>query len=194
VTGTAAVPQGRQRVLVVHPSAELYGSDRVAVETVAGLREAGHEVLVVLAQHGPLEALLAEQGVPVRVLPGAVLRKSLMSPRGLLRFLVAVVGAVPPALRLLRERRPDVVYVSTVTLPLWLVLARLGRRRVVCHVHEAEETLPRVLRTLLTAEMSRRTSLDVLLPMKFGSLGLKYWSTLKVHVPSGFGAASSWVL
>src|SRR5918912_102786 len=26
---------------------------------------------------------------------------------------------------------------------------------------------------------------------KFGSLGLKYWSTLNVHVPSGFGAASS---
>src|ERR1043165_7411928 len=25
---------------------------------------------------------------------------------------------------------------------------------------------------------------------KFGSAGLKYWSTLKVHVPSGFGAAS----
>lgn len=143
----------RRRVLVVHPSAELYGSDRVAYETVAGLREAGHEVTVVLADHGPLEELLAGLEVPVRVLPGAVLRKALLSPRGLLGFLVALARAVPPAVRLLRERRPDVVYVSTVTVPLWLLLGRLARARVVCHVHEAEEGLPRPLRTLLGAPL-----------------------------------------
>jgi glycosyltransferase involved in cell wall biosynthesis len=140
-------------VLVVHPSAELYGSDRVAVETVAGLRQAGHQVLVVLAGHGPLERLMAEQGVPVRVLPGAVLRKSLLSPRGLLGFLAALARSVGPAVRVLREQRPDAVYVSTVTVPLWLLLARLGGCRVVCHVHEAEEALPRPLRLLLGAPL-----------------------------------------
>lgn len=40
-------------VLVVHPSAELYGSDRMTLESVRGLRDAGAAVTVVLGSDGP---------------------------------------------------------------------------------------------------------------------------------------------
>ena len=144
----------RQRtVLVVHPSVELYGADRMALEAVAGLRAAGWRVVVVLPDDGPLVPLVAATGAEVVRLETPVLRKSLMSPRGAVVFLAALLRSVPRAARLLARTRPDVVYVSTVTVPLWLAAARLARRPVVSHVHEAEEQVPGPVRRALVAPL-----------------------------------------
>ena len=146
-------PRSRPRLLVAHPSSELYGSDRVALETVVALVEAGWEVVVSLAADGPLRTELEAAGARVLVLPVPVLRKNLMSVAGVVRF---ALGSVRPALalwRLLRELRPDAVYVNTVTVPLWLLVSRLARRPTVCHVHEAEADLPRAVRVALAAPL-----------------------------------------
>ncbi|GAA4356930.1 glycosyltransferase family 4 protein [Angustibacter luteus] len=140
-------------VLVTHPGADLYGSDRVMVETVRGLLEQGARVVVTLPTPGPLTELLGELGVEVVFTPTPVLRKAYLSPTGLLRLLAATAAAVPAGMRLLRRVRPDVVYVSTITAPLWLVLARLVRADVVCHVHEAERSARPVVRRALVAPL-----------------------------------------
>src|SRR4051794_25045030 len=113
----AAVPHPRPRLLVAHPSAELYGSDRVAVESVAALAEAGWDVTVALAAEGPLRAELEAAGGQVLVVPAPVLRKSFLSPLGVLRLALASLRALPGLVRLLRRVRPDAVYVSTLTQP-----------------------------------------------------------------------------
>lgn len=133
-------------MLVAHPSAELYGSDRMVYESVAALAGAGWDVLVTLAGDGPLRELLEGTGARVTVVGAPVVRKSLLTPLGVLRFAAANLRAAPVLWRLLRTFRPDVVYVSTVTVPLWLLVARLARARAVCHVHEAEEGVPRPVR------------------------------------------------
>ena len=74
------------RVLVAHPSPDLYGSDWQLVETIHGLIETGHEVLVALPQDGPLVAVLRNAGARVAVMPFTVLRKALLSPTGLARL------------------------------------------------------------------------------------------------------------
>jgi glycosyltransferase involved in cell wall biosynthesis len=136
-------------VLVAHPSPDLYGSDRVMVETVAALRERGWRVVVTLPCPGPLVALVAEVGAEVVILDVPVLRKALLSPSGVIRLAAASLRSLPAMLRLLRRERPEVVYVNTVTVPLWLLAARLARRRVLAHVHEAEEAVPRPVRLAL---------------------------------------------
>jgi hypothetical protein len=78
-----------------------------------------------------------------------VLRKSLLSPLGLVRFAAATARAVPTVLGLLRRVRPAAVYVNTVTIPLWPAAARLTGRPVLGHVHEAEEAVPRPVRAAL---------------------------------------------
>ena len=52
VGGTASLRP--RTVLVAHPNAELYGSDRVMLETVAAFRERGWSVEVSLPCVGPL--------------------------------------------------------------------------------------------------------------------------------------------
>lgn len=143
----------QRRVLIAHPSAELYGSDRVALESARALVDDGWAVHVTLTAEGPLAGLLTGAGCTVSVLPAPVLRKAVLSPAGLLRFAVETARLAPGMLRLLRRERPDLLYVSTLTVPLWLLLGRLLRRRVVCHVHEAEEAVPRPVRTGLAAPL-----------------------------------------
>lgn len=135
----------RPRVLVVHPGAELYGADRVLLASATAL--ATHfDVTVALPGPGPLGAELEAAGVRVALCRMPVLRNAAMRPRGALRLLADAAAGTVPALRLLRRYGVAGVYVNTLTLPSWPLLARLAGRRSVCHVHEAEESAPRLLR------------------------------------------------
>lgn len=147
-----AEPSDGRRILLVHPSAQLYGSDRMLLESVRAL-SVDHEVHVALAGDGPLVEACRAAGAQVRVLPFPVLHKKMFTPAGVLRFLRLAVGGGIAGRRLLAALAPGAVYVNTVTVPLWLLLARLAGVRSVCHVHEAEDALPRPVRWVLTAPL-----------------------------------------
>ncbi|GAA1345303.1 glycosyltransferase family 4 protein [Arthrobacter roseus] len=136
-------------ILVAHPSADLYGSDRMLLESVEGLVGTGAHVVVTMPGTGPLTAELEARGAQVRICPSPVLRKSHLTPSGLIGLIGQSATAAVKSLRLLAALQPDAVYVNTVTIPLWPVLARLTGRRVVIHVHESEAQSPRILRRAL---------------------------------------------
>ncbi|MGY1601007.1 glycosyltransferase [Geodermatophilus sp. SYSU D00815] len=142
----------RPAVLVVHPGAELYGSDRVLLESVTALQERA-AVTVALPGPGPLVGELERRGARVVVVRMPVLRKAVLRPAGMLGMLRDAVAGLRPALSLVRRAGRDGVYVSTTVLPSWPLLARLARRRVVCHVHEAEWPGPAVLHRLVLAPL-----------------------------------------
>jgi glycosyltransferase involved in cell wall biosynthesis len=148
----------RPKVLVAHPSAELFGSDRMMLESVTGLVAAGNEVIVTLPRGGPLVDEIERRGAIVRYCPTAVLRRSVLRPLGFVRLVGESARGLVAGLRLVLSERPDVVYVNTVTLPLWLVVARLAGRPSVVHVHEAERSAhPAVRRALATPLLLART-------------------------------------
>jgi len=140
--------RARPRLLLVHPSAQLYGSDRMLLQSVRALA-ADWDLHVVLAEDGPLVVACRAAGAQVEVLPFPVLRKGILHPAGIVRLAGRVVAGLASGRWLARVRRADAVYVNTLTVPLWLLLARLAGVPAVCHVHEAEESLPAVLRRSL---------------------------------------------
>jgi glycosyltransferase involved in cell wall biosynthesis len=123
---------------MAHPSADLYGSDRVLLETVSSFVDAGWRVLVTIPADGPLVPLLRERGAVVVLSPTPVLRKSYLSPRGLVTLAVLAARALWSNSRLISQHKPALLLVNTITIPLWLLVGRLRGLRVVCHVHEAE--------------------------------------------------------
>ena len=147
VTGPRRRP-ARPSVLVVHPGAELYGSDRVLLASVDALLERC-DVTVALPDAGPLTAELERRGARVVHCRIPVLRKAVLRPAGALRLAADAVLGLLPALALLRRAGRDGVYVNTTVVPAWLLLGRLTGRRVVCHVHEAEWPGPAALHRLL---------------------------------------------
>lgn len=157
-------------VLIANPGADLYGSDRMTVESVKALVAAGYRVFVTVPGPGPLIELLTDAGATVLVQPTPIIRKSLMSVRGLLKLFREAVSAGVPSWRLLRYTDAGTVVVNTITPPLWFPLARLTGRSVVCHVHEAEGTANPLVRAALYLPLvfcqriviNSRFSLDVL--------------------------------
>lgn len=138
-------------VLVAHPGAEMLGSDRMVLESVTGFVEAGARVVVALSSRGPLDVALRAAGAEVVVVPMFVLRKTLLTPRGLPVLLRTAIQGLWAGWRLLRTVRPDRVYVSTIIIPQWPVLARLRRITAISHIHEAESGGNRVINAVLYA-------------------------------------------
>lgn len=156
--------------LVAHPSPDLYGSDRVLLETLSALVEAGYRTVLTLPDSGPLVDAARARGAEVEICPTPIVRKSALRPVGMARLVLLALRSLRPSRRLLRALNPDLLVVNTVTIPLWIVLGRLGRVRTVCHVHEAEASQPALLRKGLYAPLllaqrlvvNSRFSLEVL--------------------------------
>ena len=98
--------------LVVHPGAELYGSDRVLLESATALVQDGWRVIVQVPGPGPLADALAAAGARVEQATQFVLRKRLLRPRGWPELARTAAAGIRAALRALRRHRPDVVLVN----------------------------------------------------------------------------------
>jgi glycosyltransferase involved in cell wall biosynthesis len=163
-------PDTRSTVVLAHPSPDLYGSDRTFIESVRALTPHGR-VLVVLPSDGPLSAVLREAGAEIVVQPVPVLRKAYLTPVGLVRLGFAAVRNLPRAVRLLRRERAAALYVNTVTLPFWVVAGRLARVPTACHVHEAEDGMPRPMRAVLYMPLRLARSVIVNSNATAGAIG-----------------------
>ncbi|MGY4643598.1 glycosyltransferase family 4 protein [Cellulomonas sp. URHB0016] len=126
-------------VVVAHPSPDLYGSDRQLLESISAIVGRGGTVELVLPADGPLLPLARDRGAQVLVASFPVLRKRLLHPLRLPGLLWRSATATVRATRWLRRVRPDLLYVNTVTIPVWLLAGRLARVPVLAHVHEAED-------------------------------------------------------
>lgn len=123
------------------------------LETVTALIERDWHVVVTLPDTGPLVPEIEARGGEVILCPSPVLRKSALRPLGMLRLIADVLRSLPAGIKVLRSTRAEVLYVSTITVPLWFVIGRLLRRPVVGHVHEAERAASALIRRGLTAPL-----------------------------------------
>jgi glycosyltransferase involved in cell wall biosynthesis len=146
-------PDGQPLALVANPAFDRYGSDLQMLDSVRALRAAGWRVLVTSPAAGPLAARLQDLGAETRLAAYPIVRRANTTPAGAVRLAPAGAAAVPRLLRLIREVAPDVVYVNTVTLPWWLVAARLACVPALCHVHEAEPNVPMVVRQVMAFQL-----------------------------------------
>ena len=125
---------------------------------------------VALPPDGPLVPRLRERGAEVVHAEFPVLRRANQAPLAFLQMVLSIAVAIPRLVRLIRGTRAAAVYVNTVTLPWWMLAARLARVPVTCHVHEAEDTDGQlVLRALYsqlllanTIIVNSRSALDVM--------------------------------
>lgn len=185
--GATAMSSLRKTILMAHPGAELYGADRMFLEAVAGAANSGAQVIAALPNTGPLVPLLREAGADVRITATPVLRKTLLNPRGLVDLAAVGARSAVSGWKLLQREHVDVVYVNTVTIPLWLILGRVCGKHVVAHVHEAESTASKPILQVLTAPLKLADT--VLVNSEFARSVLATVSSQlavrSVHLPNG---------
>lgn len=136
-------------ILIANPSADVYGSDLQMLESVSAMVGQGWRVVVALPAGGRLVPLLEARGGEVHIVDFPVLRRANASVRGVLALARDGMRALGRMRAEMKATGADVVYVNTVTLPWWILAGRLGRQKVIVHVHEAETEDRRAVRFAL---------------------------------------------
>jgi glycosyltransferase involved in cell wall biosynthesis len=143
-------------VLLLHSSSGRYGADRQLQLIAAGLDPERYRAIVVLPAPGPLGDDLRSAGVEVLVRPLAVLRRALMSPRGLGSVTRAWAGDAGGLGRLARARGVALVHTNTSVTLGGAAAARIAGVPHVWHVREVyagfERWWPAYRRLLLSAD------------------------------------------
>lgn len=192
----SATNTARQRLLIVHSSAELYGSDRSLLDFVS-LQQAGYEITVLVPEEGPLCGLLRAQGARVVVGEVCKVQRHMLGPKGLLRTAAATWRAVRDIRRLAGDRPFDVVYTNTVAVFAGAVYAVLARRPHVWHIREilaGSPTLTRAFRAIVSALSrviicnSHQTRAWIELPRSRERCRV-VWNGVAVAEPAGLRAA-----
>lgn len=126
----------RLRCIVVHPSDEMYGADRVLLEV---LRTAPDDIDIevwlptdVDYPERQLSRALEGQGIAVRHLPLPIMRRAYLKPSQLPGL---ALRALKSSARLIAAR-PRLVYLNTTASGLLAPAARAAGARLVLHLHE----------------------------------------------------------
>jgi glycosyltransferase involved in cell wall biosynthesis len=126
----------RRRAIVVHPSDEMYGADRVLLEVLRTVPDdLDLEVWLPTDIDYPdreLSRALEARGITVRHLALPIMRRAYLRPS---RLLGLGLRALSTGTRLIAAR-PALVYISTAAAALAAPPARLSGARVVLHLHE----------------------------------------------------------
>ncbi len=123
-------------VLFVHQSAEMYGSDKVLLYLVIGLRDEGIKPIVLLPEKGPLLDALHAENVEAHIAPVAKLDRRTLSIKGLLRLPLTLVRSIRMIDQVVAGSSVDLVYSNTLAVLGSAIWAMYRRKPHIWHVHE----------------------------------------------------------
>lgn len=130
------MPQASASALLLHSSSGRYGADRQLHLIATALAQIGHEPLVVLPTDGPLVDDLRAAEIPVVIRPLAVIRRELLSPRGLAAIAAAAVRDAAGLRRLVEPRRLRLIHSNTSVVVSGAAAAAACRVPHLWHVRE----------------------------------------------------------
>jgi glycosyltransferase involved in cell wall biosynthesis len=133
--------------MFVHTPPDLYGASRSLLRLCGRLQADGHEVTAVLAERGMLAERLEQAGVAVATDPELVyLNGARWNRSGLLRLAASLPRSAARIVRLIRQKRADVVHTNTALILSGALGAALARRPHLWHVREHFDGYPRLWR------------------------------------------------
>ena len=125
-----------KNILVVHQSAELYGSDKTLLLLLSKLDKDKVTAVVILPSQGPLKNELEKTGIVVEVAPVGKVYRSMFTPKNLYLFMKGIKKALNVMDKLDKTYHFDMVYSNTLAVLAGMFYARKKKLKHVWHVHE----------------------------------------------------------
>jgi len=125
-----------KQILVVHQSAEMYGSDKALLLFLLGLDKSQNKAIVVLPGEGPLKGELESAGIKVVISPVGKLYRNMFSVTNLVKFLRDTRRSLKVLGQMHRQYNFSIVYSNTLAVFLGMVFARQKKIKHIWHVHE----------------------------------------------------------
>ncbi len=129
-----------KNILIIHQSADLYGSDKVLLDLVRELPRADIHPIVVLPVSGPLREALASAGIETHICPVLKISRSSLTPVGFVKLIGEVPRAIRQLDRIVNKRRISLVQSNTLAVMSGALWSRLRRIPHLWHVHEIIES------------------------------------------------------
>lgn len=117
-----------KKILFLHASAELYGSDYVLLELIKRLDKSKYKPIVFLPFSGPLHTELQSVDADVKIVDFAVLRRKDFNLQGIIKYAISFFASIIKLFKFIR--REDIALVHTNTMVIWVgaIAAKLTGR------------------------------------------------------------------
>lgn len=126
-----------KKILFIHSSAELYGSDKSLLNIIRGLSKDKFDIFVVLPEFGPLvEQIEAVKNVKIVIRETATLRRKNFNFFGMIKFSFDLINSIIYMVKIIKENSIDIVYTNTAVSFSGAVAAKLLRKKNVWHIRE----------------------------------------------------------
>lgn len=126
-----------KKILFLHSSSELYGSDKSLLYLLTNLDKKKYKIFVVLPEEGPLSKRLTNiEGVEVFVHNIAVLRRKYFSPSGIVKYSINLIRDCKFLVKLINIEDISIIYTNTSVVLAGGIAGKLTRKKNVWHVRE----------------------------------------------------------
>lgn len=124
----------KKKLLVVHPSSELYGADRILLLVLDFLQK-DYDITVILREYGPLIEYLKNEIKMIDIIIEKrmpIIRRDLMSLGGISHWLKDNIYFY----KIIKIQHFDILYVNTLACFSISLLTKIQGRKNIIHVHE----------------------------------------------------------
>lgn len=126
-----------KRVLYIHQSADLYGSDKVLVDTISELDRKTFDAIVALPEQGQLTSVLDRLGVESHVIPVMKVKRSMLrSKRQMINLIPEALASIIAIDNIVGGRHIDLVHSNTLAVLGGALWAKLRSIPHLWHIHE----------------------------------------------------------
>ena len=192
-----------KKILFLHSSAELYGSDRSLLNIITNIDKNEFEIHVMLPCDGPLVTLLSQiPNVTVSIFDFAVLRRKMLSIGGGISYVISFLKSKRHIKKYIKENKIDVVYTNTSVIFPGAIAAKASKIKSVWHVREIikSNTENKVVSAIIkryadvVIANSKETANALLVPQEkirviYNAVSEKEDSQIKEHSPLTVGMA-----
>lgn len=140
-------------ILIIHQSAELYGSDKTMLYFLSELDKTKYLPIIVLPFDGPLKNELEKNNIKVVIAPVLKIYRKMFTPKNIFKFIKEYHQGIKAIDSLNKKYKFDLVYTHTLAALIGILFARKRKIKHLWHVQEIIAK-PKVLNFLFKKALS----------------------------------------
>jgi glycosyltransferase involved in cell wall biosynthesis len=123
-------------ILIIHQSAELYGSDKTMLYFLSELDKIKYLPIIVLPFDGPLKTELEKNNIKVVIAPVLKIYRKIFTPKNIFKFIREYYQGIKALDTLNKEYKFDLVYTHTLAALIGILFAKKRKIKHLWHVQE----------------------------------------------------------
>ena len=140
-------------ILIIHQSAELYGSDKTMLYFLSELDKTKYLPIIVLPFDGPLKNELEKNNIKVVIAPVLKIYRKMFTPKNIFKFIKEYYQGIKALDSLNKEYKFDLIYTHTLAALIGILFAKKRKIKHLWHVQEIIAK-PKILNFLFKKALS----------------------------------------